>query len=81
MRILSLFESDVGITILSIIWGLALSTIFTVSCEYGNCRKVYYVGPKIDTNNTDIWNFGTNQCYTVKPYIVNCTDEVLNTLN
>ena len=65
-----LFNSRVGIIIISIIWGLGLSTLFTHA--YRN--KPHYIinGPPIQTTMNDYYNYGSDRCYQYYPMITNC---------
>jgi hypothetical protein len=70
---MSIFETPTGKIILSIIWGLGLSTLFQKSCNYGNsCKIIEYRGPPSELNNK-IWNYGdSNKCYKLNTKIVKC---------
>lgn len=67
-----LFESQIGIIILSVIWGLGLSTIFFESCEGTGCKVYDYVVPHPDTIKDYYYNYGTNKCYQYYPVISEC---------
>jgi hypothetical protein len=68
----NIFESRLSIIILSIIWGLGLSTLLQMSCNNENkCHVIEYRGPPSELNNK-IWNYGNNNCYKLKPYFVPC---------
>lgn len=65
-----LFNSRVGVILLSIIWGLGLSTLFTHA--YRN--KPYYIiqGPPIKSTMGNYFNYGTDKCYQYSPFITKC---------
>lgn len=62
-------KSRVGIILLSIIWGLGLSTLFRKPCEKKDCTIVRFQGPTKDLLNK-IWTYGDHKCYKLEPYIV-----------
>ena len=66
-------QSKIAIIIISIIWGLGLSTLFRKSCDFSNnCKIIEYKGPPTELNNM-IWNYGdTNKCYNLETEIVKC---------
>jgi hypothetical protein len=72
------FRSRTGIIILSIIWGLGLSTLFRKSCDFGeSCKVIEYRGPPSSLNNK-IWNYGDpTKCYKLNPEIVKCPKDSL----
>ncbi len=64
-------KSHTGIIILSIIWGLGLATFFKKSCEGGNCNVIEYKGPST-REAKQVWDYGDNKCYKLRPKIVDC---------
>lgn len=65
-------KSKAGIIIISIIWGLGISTLFRKACQYGpNCQILEYRGPH-NQEASGVWNYGTQKCYKIKPYLVDC---------
>lgn len=65
-------KSRVGIVIVSIIWGLGLSTLFKMSCDGKDCKVIRYRGPAID-NIKHHWTYdGDDKCYKWKPYLTKC---------
>jgi hypothetical protein len=67
-----LFKTRIGVVILSIIWGLGLSTIFKYSCMNNSCNVVEYKAPDINSMSQSIFNYGTKDCYKYKPIISQC---------
>ncbi len=65
-------QSETGIILLSVIWGLGLATLFHRSCQGPKCRIVTYRGPGPETHQR-YWEYGTGQCYRVYPYVVPCS--------
>lgn len=67
-----IFKTPIGITIISIIWGLGLSTIFRYSCSGSKCKVLLYKGPAVNDIEQTIFNYGTNKCYKFVPVISTC---------
>lgn len=65
-----LFKSRLGIIIISIIWGLGLSTLFNRACQGRNCYIVK--GPNIEDTSKKYYNYGTEKCYQYYPVITKC---------
>jgi len=67
------FESRTTIIILSIIWGLGLSTLFKKSCDGRACKIIQYKGPNIDWVNKSIFSYdGNTSCYKYTPILNEC---------
>ena len=64
-------QSNTGIIILSIIWGLGLATFFKKSCDSNDCRVIEFRGPTTK-ESSGFWNYGQKDCYRLKPVIVKC---------
>ncbi len=64
-------QSDAGIIILSIIWGLGLATFFKKSCDSNDCRVIEFRGPTTEESK-GYWNYGKKDCYRLKPIIAKC---------
>ena len=60
------------IIIISIIWGLGLSFIFSNTCKGKKCRIVKYAGPDIKYMKKNYFNYGTKNCYKYYPLITKC---------
>ena len=67
-----IFKTPIGIAIISIIWGLGLSTMFKYSCSGSKCKVILYKGPPVSEMEHTIFNYGTNKCYMYTPTIINC---------
>ena len=67
-----ILNSQVGKYIISIIWGLALASLFYITCI--NCDLVIYKNahPKNIIGKT--YNYGTKDCYQYQPYITKCAN-------
>lgn len=66
-----LFHTRVGIIIVSIIWGLGLSTLFKFHCDKPPCQITTFRGPPTDSTNF-AWDYGDGKCYTLHPKISSC---------
>ena len=67
-------KSQVGIVMISIIWGLGLATLFKKSCEGKDCKIIEFRGPPVNDIKSHMWTYGGDQCYRVKPYITKCNE-------
>ena len=65
-----LFKSRLGVIIISIIWGLGLSTLFNNACKTRNCYIVR--GPDLEMIQGQYFNYGTDKCYQYEPVISKC---------
>ena len=75
----SLFDSRVGIILVSLIWGLGIATIFKKTCIGSQCNLVEYRSPE-DVNNKTFY-LGTQnnpECYQYIPYATACPSKNLN---
>jgi hypothetical protein len=70
--IINLMKSDIGKIILSIIWGLGLSTIFKKACEGKSCNVITYMAPKSADVQSSYYNYGTQECYKYDAVITKC---------
>jgi hypothetical protein len=64
-------SSQVTVVLMSIVWGLGLSTLFHRTCVGNNCKVIQYQGPPL-SDDQYYWTYGTEQCYRLNPYVVNC---------
>lgn len=71
-----LFKTKMGVMLLSIIWGLAIPTLFKSVCK--DCILVQ--GPSVGEANKRVY---TNQgkCYVFDPYVVDCSQNVKKNYN
>ena len=65
-----LFKTPVGIVLLSIIWGLGISTLFAHARNYQKTYIIY--GPPINTLTAKKFNYGTDKCYQYEPVHAKC---------
>lgn len=65
-----IFESRFIIILVSIIWGLGLSTLFNNACKGRNCYIVH--GSDINNVVNSYFNYGTKKCYKYYPFITKC---------
>jgi hypothetical protein len=73
-----LFNSRTGIIIISIIWGLGLSTIFRKACQGRKCQVVVYNGPNPSEVKSTYYEYGNGQCYQYSPFASKCGWETPN---
>jgi len=69
MNIKKYMQSDYGKTIISVILGIGLSTLFRKSCGDKKCMK--FEGPSAETIKEKVYNFD-DECYRFKPNPVKC---------
>jgi|APCry1669189241_1035207.scaffolds.fasta_scaffold118187_1 hypothetical protein len=72
MGIAEFFKSRTGVIIISVIWGLGLSTIFRKACEGKNCNVVKYVSPNPQDIAKSVYNYGTDECYQYDAVLTKC---------
>ena len=65
-------KTRVGIIIISIIWGLGLSTLFRKACQGRNCQIIKYTGPNPQKIEQIYYNYGTDDCYKYFPIMSKC---------
>lgn len=65
-------RSRVGIIIISIIWGLGLSTLFRKACKGRTCQIIKYNGPNPREIEQTYYNYGTDKCYKYHPVLSKC---------
>lgn len=68
-----LLSSRAGIVLISIIWGLGLSTLFKKACQGRTCRIIKYKGPPPDEISQSYYNYGTSKCYMYIPVLAKCS--------
>lgn len=67
-------RSRTGVIILSIVWGLGLSTLFRKACQGRHCHVIVYNGPDPNEVKNTTYDYGTGQCYKYEPIISDCDD-------
>jgi uncharacterized protein (AIM24 family) len=69
-------KSQVGIVMISIIWGLGVASLFQRSCEGSGCKVVEFRGPPVETIKKYKWVYDpttkVKKCHSVQPYISSC---------
>ena len=70
-----ILQSRIGIIIISIIWGLGLSTLFRKACKGRTCRIIRYNGPNPQEVEKTYYNYGTGQCYKYSPILSKCVPD------
>lgn len=68
----AIFNNQIGRIILSIIWGLGLSTLFRKACHGRKCQVILYNGPDPNEVKNSYYEYGNGQCYKYYPTISNC---------
>lgn len=68
-----LFKSHAGIILISIIWGLGLSTLFHSASRSRDCYIIR--GPDLKLMEKQVFNYDTGQCYKYVPVAVKCQIE------
>jgi hypothetical protein len=68
------FNSRLGMILVSIIWGLGLSTLFRKACQGRHCQVILYRGPDPDEIKDTYYEYGTGKCYQYQPYMTNCDE-------
>jgi hypothetical protein len=61
------FKTRLGVIIISIIWGLGLSTLFRKACHGRNCQVIEYSGPDPQEISHNVYNYGNKQCIRYYP--------------
>ena len=73
MNIGDFFKSRTGIIVISVIWGLGLSTIFRKACTGKSCQVVKYVSPNPKDIMNSTYNYGIeDECYQYDAVITKC---------
>jgi hypothetical protein len=65
-------KTRIGVIIVSIIWGLGLSTLFRKACNGRTCQIIKYNGPDPNEVMKNYYNYGTQQCYKYYPVMSKC---------
>lgn len=68
------FTSRIGVIIISIIWGLGLSTLFRKACQGRKCQVILYSGPDPEEIRDTYYDYGTGTCYQYDPYMSPCSE-------
>lgn len=70
--IAEILKTQVGMIIVSVIWGLGLSTLFRKACQGRKCQVIVYSGPDpVEVKNT-YYDYGNGQCYQYHPFLSKC---------
>lgn len=69
-----IFKSRIGIIIISIIWGLGLSTLFRKACQGRKCQVIVYNGPDPQEIKNTYYSYGNGDCYQYYPFIAKCEE-------
>ena len=67
-----LLKTRTGVVIISIIWGLGLSTLFRKACQGRTCQVIKYSGPDPNEIAKNHYNYGTKECYKYSPVLSKC---------
>jgi hypothetical protein len=67
-----ILKTRIGVVIISIIWGLGLSTLFRKACQGRKCQIIKYSGPDPNEVKGDYYNYGNGQCYQYSPILSKC---------
>lgn len=76
--LMDLLKTKLGMILISIIWGLALATLFRKACQGNNCRVITYNGPPPQEISGIYYDYanpkykGNHTCYQYIPYITKC---------
>lgn len=70
MNLLKFINSESGIIIISIIWGLGFACLFKKVCNGRDC--IEYKAPDINYVKNNIWKFN-NKCYKYETENVKCS--------
>lgn len=68
------FASRTGVILISIIWGVGLSTIFRKACEGKSCTIIKYISPNPTEVMNSTYNYGNDECYKYDAVITKCDD-------
>jgi hypothetical protein len=71
MELKKFFTTDSGKTIISIILGLGLATLFRKNCEGKNCFE--FIAPTLDDINKKMYKYG-KKCFNYEIKSINCDD-------
>ena len=66
------FKTRIGIILLSIIWGLGLSTLFRKACQGRKCQVIVYDGPDPKEMKNIYHEYGNGVCYQYEPIMAKC---------
>lgn len=67
-----ILKTRAGIVLISIIWGLGLSTLFRKACQGRSCQVIQYQGPPPKDIEGSYYNYGTQSCYQYHPVLTKC---------
>lgn len=70
--ITEILQTKLGIILISIIWGLGLSTLFRKVCHDSKCHVIVYNGPQPDEIQHTYYDYGDGNCYKYYPFISQC---------
>ncbi len=68
-------KTPVGIFLISVIWGLGLSTLFRKACLGRSCQVIKYEGPDPTEIQSNYYNYGNGSCYQYKPVMAKCVGQ------
>ena len=68
-------KSPLGRIIISIVWGLGLSTLFKRACENRTCQIIQYEGPDPQEISNSVYQYGTPECYQYRPRPAKCATD------
>jgi hypothetical protein len=71
-----ILNSRIGIIIISIIWGLGLSTLFRKACQGRKCQVITYHGPSPKEIEHIYYDYGDGHCYQYVPYMTPCDSDL-----
>lgn len=67
-----ILKTRIGIIIISIIWGLGISTLFRKACQGRRCQVITYNGPDPSEIRDTYYQYDDGKCYKYNPVMVNC---------
>ena len=74
MDISKFIDSNTGVVIISIIWGLGLATLFRKMCVDGRCQVVTIAGPDPNKVKSETYRYDNLGCYSFTPRVVDCSE-------
>jgi len=73
--ITEILKTKLGIIIISIIWGLGLSTLFRKACQGRKCQVIIYNGPEPHEIESTYYDYGDGHCYKYYPFMAQCDSD------
>jgi len=74
MSLSDFFASRTGVIVISIIWGLGLSTLFRKACAGKDCLIIKYSSPNPQEIMNSTYNYGNDECYKYDAVITQCDE-------